>query len=98
MSLFGKKKEDVAPSCACNGNIKVLGSGCKSCHQLYENAQEAVKNMELSVEVEYVTDMQKIVGYGITSTPAMIVNDKVVSMGKVLKVDEVEGLFHKLGY
>ena len=39
--------------------IKVLGAGCKSCHELYENAKEAVKAMGLSVEVEYITDMQK---------------------------------------
>lgn len=78
--------------------IKVLGAGCKSCNQLYENVQEAVKNMELDLSVEYVTDMEKVVSYGVLSTPAIVVNEKVVSMGKVLKVTDVEKLFHKLGY
>ena len=78
--------------------IKVLGSGCKSCHELYENAQKAVGNMGLSVEVEYVTDMEKVVSYGVMSTPALVVNEKVVSMGKVLKTADVEKLFHKLGF
>lgn len=40
-------------------SIKVLGSGCKSCHQLYENTKEAVKNAGLSVEVDYITDLEK---------------------------------------
>ena len=78
--------------------IKVLGAGCKSCHELYENAKEAVKAMGLSVEVEYITDMQKVMEYGVMSMPAVVVNEKVVSMGKVLKADDVERLLHKLGF
>ena len=78
--------------------IKVLGSGCKSCHALLEASKEAVKNMGLSVEVEYVTDMEKIMEYGVMNAPALVVNEKVVSMGKVLKADDVEKLLHKLGF
>lgn len=78
--------------------IKVLGSGCKSCHALLESTKEAVKKMELSVEVEYITDMQKIMEYGVMSMPALVVNENVVSMGKVLKSVEVENLLHKLGF
>lgn len=78
--------------------IKVLGAGCKSCHEQYENAKEAVKTMGLSVEVEYITDMQKVMEYGVMSMPALVVNEKVVSMGKVLKVADVEKLLHKLGF
>ena len=78
--------------------IKVLGSGCKSCHALLESTKEAVKAMGLSVEVEYVTDMQKIMEYGVMSMPALVVNEKVVSMGKVLKSGDVEKLLHKLGF
>lgn len=78
--------------------IKVLGAGCKSCHEQYENAQAAVKNMGLSVEVEYITDMEKVMGYGVMSMPAIVVNEKVASMGKVLKAADVEKLLHKLGF
>ena len=77
---------------------KVLGAGCKSCHEQYENAREAVKAMGLSVEVEYITDMQKVMEYGVMSMPALVVNEKVVSMGKVLKTADVEKLLHKLGF
>ncbi|MCI9125561.1 MAG: thioredoxin family protein [Eubacterium sp.] len=75
--------------------IKVLGSGCKSCHALLESTKEAVKAMGLSVEVEYVTDMQKIMEYGVMSMPALVVNEKVVSMGKVLKIEA--DCFHIFG-
>ena len=76
--------------------IKVLGAGCKSCHEQYENAKQAVKNMGLDLEVEYITDMEKVMSYGVMSMPAIVVNEKVVSMGKVLKAADVEKLLHKL--
>jgi small redox-active disulfide protein 2 len=78
--------------------IKVLGAGCKNCHDLFDATQVAIKNMGLSVAVEYVTDMEKIMEYGVMSMPALVVNEKVVSMGKVLKAADVEKLLRKLGY
>ena len=78
--------------------VKVLGAGCKSCHEQYENAKEAVKNIGLDTPVEYITDMQKVMEYGVMSMPAIVVNEKVVSMGKVLKASDVEKLFRKLGF
>ncbi len=97
-------KAEETSSCCCGAPvdgiccIKVLGAGCKSCHEQYEYAKEAVKNMGLSVEVEYITDMEKVMEYGVMSMPAIVVNDKVVSFGKVLKSADVEKLIHKLGY
>ena len=85
-------------SCCCSGSgaplvsIKVLGAGCKSCHEMYENTKAAVKNAGLSVEVEYITDMERVMGYGVMSMPGLVVNEKVVSIGKVLKAAEVEKL------
>ena len=91
-------------NCCCNDvgdsltSIKVLGSGCKACHELYENTKEVVKNAGLSVEVEYITDLEKVMEYGVMSMPGLVFNEKVVSMGKVLKVAEVEKLLRELGY
>ena len=76
--------------------IKVLGAGCKSCHEQYENAKEAVRAMGFTVEVEYVTDLAGGMEYGVMSMPAIVVNDRVVSMGKVLKAAEVENLLHQI--
>lgn len=77
--------------------VKVLGAGCKSCHEQYENAKQAVKNLGLAVEVEYITDMEKVMTYGVMSMPAIVVNEQVASMGKVLKAGDVEKLLRKLG-
>lgn len=77
-------------------SIKVLGSGCARCHQLSENTKEAVKSLGLAVSVEYVTDMQKIMAYNIVSTPALVVNEKVIASGRLLDADEVESLLLKM--
>ena len=76
--------------------VKVLGAGCKSCHELYENTKKAVAKMGLLVEVEYITDMEKVMSYGVMSMPAIVVNEKVISMGKVLKATDVEKLLKRL--
>lgn len=100
----GAAEVGEAASCCCGAPvegiccIKVLGAGCKTCHAQYENAKAAVTAMGLSVEVEYITDMEKVMEYGVMSMPAIVVNDKVVSMGKLLNAAEVEKLLHKLGY
>ena len=66
-------------------NIKVLGGGCKSCEALLASAKEGI-----DAEIEYITDMEKIMGYGVMSMPALMIDGKVVSAGKVLKAKEVE--------
>lgn len=95
----GVSSQETAVTNECCGKtvdgiccIKVLGAGCKSCHEQYENVKTAVKNLSLDIAVEYITDMQKVMEYGVMSMPAIVVNEKVVSMGKVLKVAEVEKL------
>ena len=97
--------EPVTTTSTCCGEavkgiccIKVLGAGCKSCHEQFEYTKQAVKDMGLSVEVEYITDMQKVMEYGVMSMPALVVNEKVVAMGKVLKAADVVALLHKLGF
>ena len=93
--------EDITKDCCPEAKdgiccVKVLGAGCKTCHEQYENVKEAVKNMGVAIEVEYITDMQKVMEYGVMSMPAIVANEKVVSMGKLLKASEVEKLFRKL--
>ena len=96
----GKASEITKECCGKEVNgiccIKVLGAGCKSCHEQYENVKKAVEEIGLSVEVEYITDMEKVMSYGVMSLPAIVVNDKVVSMGKVLKAPDVKKLMGNL--
>ncbi len=100
----GTVTEQPATAYTCCGQkvegiccIKVLGAGCKSCHQQFEYAKEAVKNLGLDIEIEYITDLEKVMEYGVMSMPALVVNEKVVAMGKVLKPADIEKLFAKLG-
>ena len=67
---------------------------------IYAHSTRAVSytHLGLSVEVEYITDMQKVMDYGVMSMPALVVNEKVVAMGKVLKTADVVALLHKLGF
>ena len=71
-------------------NIKVLGGGCKSCEALLKAAREAVEKKGVDADIEYITDMEKIMNYGVMSMPALMIEGKVVSAGKVLKAKEVE--------
>ena len=96
----GASVNETVNECCCESNgchIKVLGAGCKSCHELHENVKKAVADMNLDAEVEYITDMEKVMSYGVMSMPAIVVNEQVVSMGKVLKAAQVEELLKKLG-
>lgn len=70
-------------------NIKVLGGGCCKCENLLEAVKEAVAEKGIVAEIEYITDMSKIMEYGIMSTPALMVDNKVVSMGRALKTKDV---------
>ena len=92
------KNLSAEPTHEANGRIsciKVLGSGCATCHKLFENVKEAVNEMGLSADIEYITDMAKVMEYGVMSMPAIVIDEKVVSMGKVLKVADVEKLLQK---
>lgn len=72
--------------------LEVLGTGCKKCHELEDNAKEALKNANLEGEIDHITDMGKIIKRGIMKTPALTIQGKVVSQGKVLTAEEIQGL------
>lgn len=69
--------------------IKILGSGCKNCVTLAENTRIALEEVGLAAEVIKVTDIKDIMAYGVMSTPALVIDEKVVSFGKVLKPKEI---------
>lgn len=73
-------------------SYKVLGSGCAKCQKLEENLRQALTQKGEDANVEHVTDFAEIAQYGVMSTPALVVDEKVVSMGKVLSVEEVKDI------
>lgn len=72
--------------------IKILGSGCKKCVALTENTKAALAVSGQQAEIIKITDYADIAGYGVMSTPALVIDDKVVSSGKVLNPEEVRAL------
>jgi len=72
--------------------IKILGSGCPNCKVLEANAKKAVAEMKIKADVEKVTDIAKIMEYGVMSTPALVVDEKVVSYGRILTSEEIKKL------
>ena len=111
MGLFSKKKEEPV-SCCCGGNctpetmaqaevkassgVKVLGSGCAKCNALEEAACEALAELEMDTAIDHVTDFTQIAAYGVMTTPALVVDGKVVSYGKVIKKEQVKALIQKV--
>lgn len=69
--------------------IKILGSGCKNCVKLTENTKEALSKTGMEAEIIKVEDFKDIMSYGIMSTPGLVIDEKVVSYGKVLKPKEI---------
>lgn len=76
-------------------NIKVLGMGCCNCVKLYENTQDAVKDLGIEANIEKVEDMAKIMEYGVMRTSALVINEKVVVQGRIPKKDEIKKLLQK---
>lgn len=109
MKLFGKKKGEGCCCGNCNvetmqaaeqskssgAAVKILGSGCAKCNQLEANTLEALKQLGMDVAIDHITDYAQIAAYGVMTTPALVVDGKVLSFGKVLKTDEVIAILKK---
>ena len=106
-----KKKEENSCGCGCccsanepeknnsvkeQSQIKVLGSGCKKCNELEGAVKEALNELGMNDNIEHVTDFTQIAAYGVMSTPALVVDGKVVSFGKVLKKEDVIKILQKV--
>ncbi|OHE41540.1 MAG: hypothetical protein A2Y16_05085 [Tenericutes bacterium GWF2_57_13] len=74
--------------------IKVLGSGCANCKRLLEHVQNGVKELHITADIQYITDYMQIVDAGLLRTPGLMIDDKIVSYGRVPSVDEVKALIH----
>ncbi|MRR29968.1 thioredoxin family protein [bacterium] len=69
--------------------IKVLGSGCANCKRLAQIAHKVVENMALEAEIIKVTDYNDIMAYNVMSTPGLVINEKLVSFGRIPSEAEV---------
>jgi small redox-active disulfide protein 2 len=72
--------------------IQILGTGCPKCHKLAENAEAAARELGIEHEIEKVTEIDKIMAFGVMMTPALAVDGEVKSVGKVASVDEIKDM------
>jgi len=112
MALFGKKKANDNNCCCGDVSaesmaqakvaqsegaaVKILGSGCKKCNKLEANTKAALEQLGMDTAIDHVADFAQISAYGVMTTPALVVDGKVVSYGKVLKTNEVVKLLQKI--
>lgn len=87
--------ENAEKSKSAGASIKVLGSGCAKCNALEAATKEALAELGMDIAIDHVTDFTQIAAYGVMTTPALVVDGKVVSFGKVLKKDEVKSILLK---
>ncbi len=76
--------------------VKILGGGCAKCNQLEEATIKALSELGMDTTIEHIRDFEKIAAYGVMTTPALVVDGKVVSYGKVLEKEEVIELIKKV--
>lgn len=98
MGIFKKK------SC-CSGSteaelsndspVKILGGGCDKCNKLEANTLEALKALCMDTTVDHVRDFAQIAAYGVMTTPALVYNKKVLSLGRVPNTQEIINLLKK---
>jgi small redox-active disulfide protein 2 len=72
--------------------IKVLGPGCSKCKTLYNNTVEAVKQLDLDVEIIKIEDIQEMIKYNVLTTPVLMIDDVVKVKGRVADVKEIKQL------
>lgn len=109
MGLFGKKKEKNT-TCCCGGcapksgaaggkeaRVRILGSGCAKCNALEDATRAALTELGMDEAIDHVTDFVQIAAYGVMTTPALVVDGKVLSCGKVLEKEEIKALIQTNG-
>jgi small redox-active disulfide protein 2 len=75
--------------------VKVLGPGCSNCKKVYQIAEQAISELKKEVELIYVTDLVEISKTGLMRTPGLMINDKIVSYGRIPSLDEVKEFIMK---
>lgn len=88
-----EKAKDVINS---GESVKVLGSGCAKCNELETNVKKALEELGMNTNIDHVTDFSQIAAYGVMTTPALVVDGKVVSYGKVLNKEEAVSILKKV--
>ena len=73
-------------------SIQVFGSGCPTCKKLYELTKDAAKELNINIEVEYSSDIQKLLDTGMMSSPVLVINGKAVLAGNLPRIEKIKEL------
>ena len=76
--------------------LKILGTGCPKCEKLEEKARKAIAESGVEAEIIKVDQLEDIVSYGVMSTPALVVDEKVYTYGRIITVKEIRQILDKL--
>ena len=88
--------EQAAQAKTEGASVKVLGSGCAKCNALEAATKAALEQLGMDTSIDHVRDFSQIAAYGVMTTPALVVDGKVVSYGKALKTEEVVAILKKI--
>lgn len=91
--MFFRKKEENNEN--KNARIKVLGSGCSKCNELEKNTKEVLKDLNIDEEVGHIKDFKEIMKYGVMTTPALLVDEKILVSGRVPNIKELKELIQE---
>lgn len=86
---YSAENMQIAEEEKSSKGIKILGGGCEKCNKLEAATIEALTELGMDTTIDHVRDYEKIASYGVMTTPALVIDGRVVSYGKVLKKDEV---------
>jgi len=75
--------------------IKILGTGCPNCQKLEANVRRALEELKLEINIEKITEIQDIMSYGVMGVPALVIDDKVETSGRIPDVKEIETILSK---
>jgi small redox-active disulfide protein 2 len=89
---FGKKQKETEE---ISSDVKILGSGCAACNALEENTRKTLADLGQEHAIEHVRDFAKIAEFGVMTTPALVVDQKVLVSGRVADVQEIAQLIRK---
>ena len=75
--------------------IQILGTGCPKCKQVEANTRDAIKNLNIDAVIEKITDINQIIDFGVTVTPALAIDGEIKFSGRIPSVEEINGVIKK---
>ncbi|MEG0894818.1 MAG: metalloregulator ArsR/SmtB family transcription factor [Oscillospiraceae bacterium] len=88
-----KKKDEI--NSVKGASVKILGEGCDKCSNMFKQTALALEELNMNTDIEHITDLVEIVNYGVLSTPALVVDNKVLSCGNELSKNDIIDLLKK---